>query len=175
MKLHQQNGRGVGITRRSGRGFSIIECLTYGFLLVLLLGVAYSAFYRCVENSYALRRSAEDVGAALRTGERWRSDIRSAVGSIRVEAASDGQYLHLTNERGSVDYHFTSNTVLRRAQSGPWVAVLPNVKASAMAADVRGDVTAWRWELELRPRSRRPVRMMPLFTFIAVPQRSQLR
>jgi Tfp pilus assembly protein PilE len=160
-------------TRRpSNRGISIIECLVYGFVLLILLGITYSAFYRCVENSYALRRSAEDTAAALRAGERWRADIRSATGSIQSEATPDGAFLHLQSPHGAVDYHFTSNAVLRRAQSGPWAPLLASVKASAMQADPRGDVAAWRWELELRPRSKKPVRMTPLFTFIAVPERS---
>lgn len=156
----------------SNRGISIIECLVYGFVLLILLGIAYSAFYRCVENSYALRRNAEDIATALRAGERWRADIRSTTGSVQSESTPDGSYLHLQSERGPVDYQFTSNSVLRRAQSGPWVTLLPNVKASAMQADPRGEVSAWRWELELRPRSKKPVRMAPLFTFIAVPERS---
>ena len=71
-----------------------------------------------------------------------------------------------------MDYYFTSNSVLRRAQSGPWVTLLPNVNASAMQADPRGEVSAWRWELELRPRSKKPVRLAPLFTFIAVSERN---
>lgn len=164
MKTHAQ--------RSSNRGTSIIECLVYGFVLLILLGVAYSAFYRCVENSYALRRNAEDVATALRAGERWRADVRAARQLVPGEATSEGTYLHLESERGPVDYHFSSNSVLRRAQSGPWVTLLPNVKASAMQADPRGDVSAWRWELELRPRSKKPVRISPLFTFIAVPERS---
>lgn len=163
MKIH---------TPPSNRGISIIECLVYGFVLLILLGVAYSAFYRCVENSYALRRNAEDIATALRAGERWRADIRSATGSVQVEAAPDGGSLHLESERGPVDYYFTSNSVLRRAHPGPWVTLLPNVKASAMQADPRGEVSAWRWELELRPRSKKPARMTPLFTFLAVPERS---
>lgn len=159
-------------TPSSNRGISIIECLVYGMVLLVLLGVAYSAFYRCVENSYALRRNAEDIATALRAGERWRADIRYATGPVPLEAAPDGGSLHLESDRGPVDYYFTSNSILRRVQSGPWVTLLPNVTASAMHADPRGEVAAWRWELELRPRSKKPVRMTPLFTFIAVPERS---
>ena len=64
-------------TPSPNRGISIIECLVYGFVLLVLLGVAYCAFYRCVENSYTLRRNAEDIATALRAGERWRADVRS--------------------------------------------------------------------------------------------------
>jgi type II secretory pathway component PulJ len=156
---------------RRRRGYSIIECLVYGFVLVILLGVAYAAFYRCMDNSVALRRNAEDISRALSVGERWRADIRAAVAAIEREATDDGELLHLKGGRGPVDYQFVSNSVSRRVKSGPWVTVLANVKTSAMAAEARGGVTAWRWELELKPRSKKPVRMAPLFTFIAVPER----
>jgi hypothetical protein len=44
-----------------------------------------------------------------------------------------------------------------------------------MAADRREHVTAWRWELELATRTQgsvKPGRVRPLFTFVAVPERT---
>ena len=157
------------------QGYSIIECLVYGFVLLVLLGVAYGAFYQCVDNSYAARRNADDLTSALRAGERWRADVRAAGGSIKAEQTSEGDLLRLVGERGQVDYQVSSNAILRRVNSGPWQRLLENVKASEMLADSHPGVTAWRWELELKPRTKKPVRLAPLFTFTAVPERSATR
>ena len=158
--------------RRPGGGYTIIEVLVYGMVLVLLLGVAYVAFYRCVENSYAMRRNVEDVSNALRAGERWRTEVRAAGAAISLEQNPAGDILHLDSQRGPVAYQFTSNAVLRRASSGRWVTLLAPVQASTMLAEQRDGVSLWRWELELKPRSKKPVKMAPLFTFLAVPERS---
>ena len=150
----------------------IIECLVYGFVLLILLGVGYAAYYRCLENSVRLRRNVDDVANALHAGERWRADVRAASGPIRFESADTGQMLRLTGLHGEVAYQFTTNAVLRRVGNGTWTCLLKQVQSSTMEADPRPNVTAWRWELELRPRSKKPARVRPLFTFLAVPERS---
>ena len=153
-------------------GYMIIECLVYGMVLLILLGVGYAAFYRCVENSVRLRRNASDIANALHAGERWRADVRAASSSIRFERTGTGQMLRLTGVRGEVAYQFTTNAVLRRVGNGTWTRMLNNVQSSAMETDQRPNVTAWRWELELEPSSKRPARVRPLFTFLAVPEGS---
>ena len=50
------------------------------------------------------------------------------------------------------------------------MVVLPRVQQSEMIRDVRAQVTAWRWELELKS-TRRQAMVRPLFTFITTPDR----
>ncbi len=155
------------------RGYLLIEALIYIALIGTLLGVGYTAMYRCVDSSIALRRNADDIASALRAGERWRADIRAASTTTRVETTAAGQFLYLDSPRGPVTYRFAADAVTRRLGEGAWVNVLPRVKSSTMAADPREHVTVWRWELELQPRvtaSVKPGHLRPLFTFMAVPQ-----
>ena len=156
------------------RAYFLIEVLVYIGVIVALLGVGYSAMYRCIDSSIALRRNADDIARALHTGERWRADVRSASSQPRLESTEAGQFLYLDSIRGAVVYRFSTNALSRRLGDGPWSRLLPNVKSSTMTADPREHVTAWRWELELQPRvtgSVKPGRVRPLFTFIAVPER----
>jgi len=165
-----------GVTRpTSDAAFMLIECLVYISVLLILLGVGYAAFYRCMENSLALRRSADDLANALHAGERWRADLRAATGPIRLEDNPDGSILVLPGGRGEVAYQFTTNAVLRRVGAGRWTTLLDRVKSSTLAPDPRPNVTAWRWELELQPRSRKPGRVRPLFTFIGVAKASSTK
>lgn len=156
---------------RPSAGYLLIECLVYMSVMLVLLGVAYCAFYRFMDYSRVLRGNSDDIAQALHAGELWRADLRAATGNIRLEAGSDGPVLIIPDARSGVTYRTTTNAVLRRVGSGAWATVLHRVKASAMSADARTHVTAWRWELELQPRSRKPSRVRPLFTFTAVPQR----
>jgi hypothetical protein len=81
--------------------------------------------------------------------------------------------LYLDSPGKAVVYRFATNAVTRRVGNGPWMPVLPRVKASTMTADRREQVTAWRWEVEIATRatgSAKPGRIRPLFTFLAVPE-----
>jgi hypothetical protein len=164
----------MGNTRRS-RGYALIECLVYAFLTVLLFGAALAAFYRCVDSSMGLRRNAEDISNALLAGERWRSDVRAASGRVVLEQGVEDEVLLLAGSDRRIAYHFATNAVWRRAGDGNWICAVTNVKSSAMLADTRAGVNAWRWELELRPRAKHSARFRPLFTFLAVPERSAAR
>jgi hypothetical protein len=100
--------------------------------------------------------------------------VRAATSQVRVENTDAGQLLHLEGARGAVVYRFATNAVFRSVSAGPWVRLLESVKSSSMTADPREYVTAWRWELELRPRAKalvKPGRVRPLFTFLAVAER----
>ena len=155
------------------RGYLMIEALVYIGVIVVVLGVAYSATYRCIDRSIALRRNADDITSALHAGERWRADVRAASSQVRLESTEAGQLLSLEGPSTAVVYSFATNAISRRFGTGPWVRLLPNVKSSTMTADKREHVTAWRWELELQTRataSVKPGRIRPLFTFLAVPQ-----
>jgi len=158
----------------SRRGYALIEVLVYIGIVMLLLGIGYSALYRCIDNSVALRRSVDDVAGALRLGERWRADVRAASGEIRLETEPGKQTLYLPCARGQTAYQFSGGALFRRFGDGPWIRSMANVKASSMEADRRRNVVVWRWELELQPQSKASVkgpRMRPLFTFLAVPEK----
>lgn len=149
-------------------GFQLIEVLVYMAALTVLLSVAYVAFNRALERSEALRRSADDIVRALRAGERWRADVRSAAGPIRIEHAVGGERLVIPVAGGVIAYEHRTNVVVRRPVSGPEAVLLQRVRASAMSLENREAVRVWRWELELQPPTRKPVQVRPLFTFLAV-------
>ena len=162
----------------SERGYLLAECLVYLSVVFVLLGSGYVALYRCMDNSVALRRSADDIADALHAGERWRADVRSAAGQVRLEKTSTDQIILLSNPRGEVGYRFSSGVLYRRMGPGPWAPLLTSVKSSVMEPDPRQNVTAWRWELELQPRgkgSAKPGRFRPLFTFIAATRESSIK
>jgi len=142
----------------------LIESLTYMTLLVVVLGLAYGAYYRCAENSKRLNNNVDDVVRALQAGERWRDDIRAATA---IEPAEDS--LRLVQSNATVDYMFDGNAVWRRANAGaPLARFLPAVKSSRMEPDARREVTAWSWKVELVTLAE-PERFRPFFTFEAVP------
>jgi len=157
------------------RAALLIEALVYIAVLMVVLGAGYVAMYRGIESSIALRRNADDITSALHAGELWRADLRSATSQPRLDDSDAGQVLYFDAPRGQLAYRFLTNAVSRRLGDGPWVCLLPRVTSSSMTADPRRYVTAWRWELELRPRASGSVktsRTRPLFTFTAVPGQS---
>jgi len=158
--------------RTSLAAYLLIECLVYISVLFLLLGAGYVALDRCIDHSVVLRRTADDISNALHAGERWRADVRAANGNIRLENKDGEQLVYLTTPRGKRTYRFSSGSVFRSVDQGPWTRLLPNVQSSTMQSDPRRNGIAWRWELELQPRTKgiiKPGRVRPLFTFIAVP------
>ncbi|HWX23255.1 MAG TPA: hypothetical protein VN578_25410 [Candidatus Binatia bacterium] len=155
------------------RGYLLTEALVYIGLVFVVLGVGYVAMYHCIDNSVIMSRNADDIVRALNTGERWRADIRAAAQSILLETDQNEPTLHLRGATNQVDYRCAGATLYRRVNSGTWVPLLDNVKASTMQPDSRPAVAAWRWELELQPRARgslKASRVRPLFTFLAVAQ-----
>jgi hypothetical protein len=153
---------------RREHAYLMVEVLVYIGMVFLLLGIGYMAMYRCISNSVALRRNADDISTALHVGERWRTDIRASTGQPRIETSDWEQVLHLPADDREIIYLYSHQAVFRRNGEGPWVQVLTNIKTSAILADARQNVTALRWELELATRGK-PHRVRPLFTFIGVP------
>lgn len=154
------------------QAYLLTEALVYIGLVFVLLGVAYVGLYRFIDNSVVLSRNAQDVSRAVHAGERWRQDVRLARAGVQIESSTEGQILHLDRQRGEISYTFREGAVWRRIDRGPWVKLLKDVKSSSMQADVQPHVTAWRWELELQPRTKGAIkagRVRPLFTFLAVP------
>jgi hypothetical protein len=148
-------------------GIMLIECLVYIAVFTVIVGLGLATFYLCWDNSKALRYATDDITAALRTGERWRADIRSATGEITVETTAAGELLRIPHGTNEVLYRFNAGEIRRQsAPSGFAEPMLTAVKSSQMVMDRRGPVNAWRWELELKPR--RPETRLPLlFTFEA--------
>ncbi len=149
------------------RAFSLLECLVYLALYTLLIGIGSLAFCRCLDMLTALHRNAGDIERALQAGELWREDVRSATGPIQIEESD--QTVRIPHRQSEVLYRFDTGQVLRKAgRDAPWAVWLADVEQSRMEPDARAHITAWRWELGLKPSIRR-VHVRPEFTFIAVP------
>jgi hypothetical protein len=157
--------------KRTVDGFMLTEALVYIGLVFVLLGIGYAAMYRCIDNSVALRRNADDIAGALHAGERWRADIRLASDSVRWDTSAE-PVLRLDGGTNRIEYRLSSGALYRRTGAGPWSKLLDRVASSLMEREVRPNVTVWRWELELQPKasgSFKPGRIRPLFTFLGIP------
>src|SRR5690242_3428068 len=92
-------------------GYLILETGVYIFVLLILMGVAYMAMYRCIDRSLALHKNADALISALRAGEHWRADVRAATGAIRTEV--EPAQLQIPTGHGEIAYRFETNTILR--------------------------------------------------------------
>jgi hypothetical protein len=148
-------------------GIMLIECLVYIAVFAILTSIGFAAFYLCWDQSKALIYATDDIGSALRTGERWRSDIRAATGTISIETNNAGELLRIPHGKDVVFYSFHNGAIRRKLASKPAPElVFARVNTSQMCLETREGVTAWRWELELP--LRRPETQLPLlFTFEA--------
>ena len=159
----------MNLPRRNflSRGFTLIECMAYLGVFVVILSLALLTYYRCMDNYKNLHSNADDIARVLLIGEQWRNDVRAAIGTIHFE--NDGNLVRIPQQNGEVAYKFSDGQVLRKTATNPaWIVVLPKVRRSQMEFDARGRVTAARWELELQPSQKR-VRVRPAFSFFAVP------
>ncbi len=152
---------------RAQSGVLLIECIVYIGLFAIVVGLGLATFYLCWDNSKALLYATDDIAAALRAGERWRADVRSATGKITVETTPQGELLRIPCETNVILYSYNAGEIRRQLASSNFSeSLLPTVQASQMVMDKRGPVSAWRWELELK--SRRKETHLPLrFTFEA--------
>ena len=152
------------------------EALVYIGAVMVLLGVAVVAMHRCIDNSLVLRRNADDISRVMHMGERWRADVRNATKETRLEQKAGEQVLRLERPEAAVEYRFSQSAVYRRVGGGPWSRVLDRVKSSSMHSEMRSQVTAWHWDIELLPQGRGAAhasRVRPLFSFLAVPTISE--
>jgi hypothetical protein len=151
-------------------GSLLIECLVYFSVFTVILGLGLGAFYVCWDHSRALHYAADDITAALRAGERWRTDIRQATGAIIGETAPGGERLRIPRGTNEIIYSFNAGEVRRQLAASNFSEVLlAKVKASEMVMEPRGPTAAWRWELELASR-RKETRLPLAFTFAAATQ-----
>lgn len=159
MKIRETNSR-----RRAN---TLIELIAYLGVYAALLGLALLCFYRCYDHFFALRRHSEDITRAVRAGEIWRRDVRAATAAIQFNAAD--QTLRIPTRDHEVAFRFADSQVYRQGSNGaPWTVLLARAQSSSMEADTRSHVTAWRWEVELQTKHQ-PVRVRPVFTFLAAP------
>jgi hypothetical protein len=147
------------------RGIALIEVIAYIGVFFVVVGLAYYLFFRTEEQSRSLRRSADDITAAMNAGERWRADIRAAVAAPVVDANG---LMRIPQRGGEVRYSLRDGALWREA-GGRAAKILPQVQRSIFEKDSRERVTAWRCTVELRKR-RHQATITPLFTFTAVPQ-----
>ncbi|HWF19222.1 MAG TPA: hypothetical protein VG754_08140 [Verrucomicrobiae bacterium] len=152
-------------------GIMLVDCLVYIAVFFMILGVAFKMFYSCWDSAKTFRRNSDQIAATLKTGERWREDVRRATATPRAEESSEGTVLRIPQKTSEVDYRFFDGELWRRdGNAGEWTPLLLKVKSSRMEQDKREHVAAWRWEVELATR-RKGAKVVPLFTFEAVPQR----
>jgi hypothetical protein len=123
-----------------------------------------AAFLQTDEQARGLRRNADNVVRAMKAGEQWRADVRSAVSKPHADGAAR---LRIRQANGFVEYAFREGAVLREAD-GKSQRLLSAVHSCMFAIEQRRHVAAWRWDLELVPARKHP-RMRPLFTFRAAP------
>jgi hypothetical protein len=149
-------------------GMFLLECLVYIAVFAVVLGGATTAFYFCWNHSDALVGATDEIHSALQMGERWRADVRAATGQITVQTNATGDVIRIPEGKQVVAYRFETGKVSRwiSATDKPmWV--LANVNKSSMEPEPRGNVRAWRWELELNP-VRKETHLPLRFTFEAV-------
>jgi hypothetical protein len=153
---------------RAGRsreqGIMLVECLLYIALFLVVTTVAAVAYYHVEVETRALDRNSDDIVRAMKAGEQWRAEIRTAISPPLMENGT----LKLATKAGDVVYTTTNGVIWRQAgrtRSLPW---LERVKSSTMEIDARQNITAWRWELELETK-RAQASVRPLFTFMSAP------
>jgi Tfp pilus assembly protein PilE len=156
--------RALGPNERDRAGYLLLELLVFLALMAVILGLAFSAYYRCADNAKRLQENAADILATVQAGERWRDDIRLA-----RETTIDPDGLKLIQAADTVEYRFEHDAIWRHsAQTGRTICLLSKVKTSTMRPEARRQVSAWRWEVELQSRKAPPY-LRPFFTFEAVP------
>ena len=154
-------------TARRQAGILLLECVVYIAVFAVLLGVGTASFYYCWDHTKAVMQATDDITSALRAGERWRADVRSATGKISTETTPGGELLRIPHRKDEIFYSYHDGTIWRKLASANFSErVLAKVKTSQMETELRSGVTAWRWELELK--ERRKETHLPLqFTFEA--------
>ncbi|HXT13047.1 MAG TPA: prepilin-type N-terminal cleavage/methylation domain-containing protein [Candidatus Angelobacter sp.] len=151
------------------RGFTLIECLVYISVLGVILAIGSAAFYRCWDDNKAITRNSNEIVQTLKVGEAWRADMRAATGPIHITTNNSEQTIRIPHGKTEVIYSFANGEILKQTgANGPRQLLLGKIKASQMEIDKREQVTACRWELELRSQ-RKNAKVRPLFTFLVVP------
>jgi len=143
----------------------LLECLAWIAVLAVVLAVTMRGFYQCWDDSKALRRNADDIIRVLHAGEQWRADVRAARGPVQFTPSNGAEQLLIPSGAGPIIYTFARGELCRQTSSPAATnLLLSNVQSSQMQSNPRQRVTAWTWELELKP-TRKDAKVRPLFTF----------
>ena len=154
-------------TSRREDGILLTECLVYLVVFTILTSIGFASFYLCWNQSQALICATDDIGSALRAGERWRADVRAATGNISVETTTNGELLRIPRGKNEVFYSCHNDAVWRKVSpSGLTEQLFAKTESSKMTMESRDGVTAWRWELVL-PERRSEAQLPLVFTFEA--------
>lgn len=154
----------LGRHHASRRGIIMIDAMVYISVIGVVLVLAAAVFDKGMRASAGLQRNITDIERALKAGERWRADVRSATGAIRA----DQKTVTIPQKNGAIIYDLQANQVQRIGISNKPEVFLTEVKDSKMVEERRGNVVGWKWEVELEHR-RKEARIRPLFTFMAAP------
>jgi len=125
----------------------LTECMIYLAVSSVLLGLAFAAFYRVMDNAKGLRRNAAEITRVLQAGERWREDIHRATGPLRLVgmAGAVEQAFHVPQQAGEVVYFFTGTNMLRRANpDAPWIETLAAAEKQRLIAEAEGHASSIR-------------------------------
>ncbi len=148
--------------------FSLVECLVYIAVLMIVTGIAFSVFFSLLTHHRNITRCSEDILRALKAGERWRADVRAATEPPTLETSPTEQALHIHQARHTITYLYSSGELWRvEDEHARGLPLLNNVKTSSMVADSRTHVQAWRWDLRLVA-TRKKAKFIPWFSFLVV-------
>jgi len=155
--------------RRGARALFLIQALVYLVVLAAIGYLAFNAFFSLKTGARRAQMVADDIVSTMHAGELWREDVRAADGPVELRVADGDVELVIPQaEARSVRYRFSSARIRRTDAAGRETDVLKDVADTRFVREPRKRVTAWRWELTLKPNGPN-LRMKPLFTFIAVP------
>ena len=145
------------------RGILLLDLLVYMSLVAVILTLTAVVFDRFLDQSAALRRNISDIDRALKAGERWRADVRSAIAAPQVA----GNAMIIPQAGGDLIYELGTNVTRIQPASEIKERILTGVRSNQMILEQRTHAAIWRWEVELDQR-RKTARVRPLFTFMAV-------
>ena|SRR5436305_14831081 len=158
--------------RAARRGIVMIDAMVYLAVIGVVLILAAAVFDKGMRESAGLQRNISDIERALNAGERWRADVRMATGPIQLDPQLERVLFVIPRGTERIIYEMFSDKVRRIGTSRETTFTLNGVAKSEMMEERRGNVVGWRWELELEHR-RKEARVRPLFTFMAVPEKTR--
>ena len=154
--------------RRKPHGIFLIQGLVYMVILATISYVAFNAFFSLKTGVKRVQLVADDIVSTMEIGEQWRSDIRLASQAITIKQTNEASSLFIPLDNGkTIFWHFSQEKVVRTDAFGHATSILQDVAETRFVQDERKHVSAWRWELELKPNGPN-ARTQPLFTFLAV-------
>lgn len=154
--------------RNTEAGILLVECIVYCAVVMVIFALALAAFNRMAVRTGELQRNTHDIERVLKAGELWRKDVRTATAPCRFEAGDEFIAFVIPQGTNEIVYSNDGTNIHRRVSLSPWQVTVAGVKQSRFELDLRENVAAWRWEIELAQRQK-VTRVKPLFTFLAVP------